>query len=860
MLERWGLLGRMLSRIFFAPVFFPSESVELIRKAAEMGTVVYVMRMRSTLDFIYFNYAFLAHRLPLARFANGLRIWFWLPVREALSRLFGMKSRRKGVEVLRLLTRARRSSALFLQSRPWIVPPAEFKGPYLKTLIELQKEQQRPIILVPLTVIWGRQPVRPPTSPRGLFDPLMGDIDEPRIFRRVWQVLRYARRSLALACEPINLKAFVDQQASAADPVQTLERSVLDRIDAERRLRIGPRRAHPIEIRDQILESPVIQETIKRRAMSTGQREARVRRQAARELKRMQAVMTAWGLLRVAWINRRIWKRVFSGFEVDEAGMNRLMQAGKRGPLVFLPTHRSHVDYLVLSHLCFARDIVPPLIAAGMNLSFFPLGWIFRTAGAFFIKRQIGGDELYPELLAAYLSTMLKEGYNIEIFIEGTRTRTGRVLPPKLGLLSVVADLVASGDVPAAHVVPVSIGYERLAEINAVTRELTGGQKQAETLGGVLRAASVFWSRYGYINVQIGEPIEVRSFLASRGYSVKDTPPEIRRRAIRSLGFHNNAAASSITAVTPTSLCASGLLVPTTRGVQRDSLKRAILVLGQAARVGGARFVQSMWPDENRPLDDAGIDYALELLTRDRSVSTVGQREAQVHVVEGQARIRLEYYKNQVLQHLLGISAMAMVLRSLHAHQNGEAIDRPSLLDSCRFISNLMHLHYVHHAGKDIDMLIEQTEMHLHQMKLLESATDDAVRINSERLDDLGILASPLESTIEGHGAAVRAMLVLRSGPRPRKELEREILNQLHQWHLTGAIRRYESCQVPVVRIAIDWLVEEGLLMLGGDGASSEVRLSRQHRDGRALEVLAQRIERLLPHDDRRADPSFSSS
>jgi hypothetical protein len=101
---------------------------------------------------------------------------------------------------------------------------------------------------------------------------------------------------------------------------------------------------------------------------------------------------------------------------------------------------------------------------------------------------------------------------------------------------------------------------------------------------------------------------------------------------------------------------------------------------------------------------------------------------------------------------------------------------------------------------------------------------------------------------------------VLRSGPRPRKELERELLNQLHQWHLTGAIRRYESCQFPVVRIAIDWLVEEGLLMLGGDGASSEVRLSRQHRDGRALEVLAQRIERLLPHDDRRADPSFSSS
>jgi hypothetical protein len=87
--------------------------------------------------------------------------------------------------------------------------------------------------------------------------------------------------------------------------------------------------------------------------------------------------------------------------------------------------------------------------------------------------------------------------------------------------------------------------------------------------------------------------------------------------------------------------------------------------------------------------------------------------------MEGQARIRLEYYKNQVLQHLLGMSAMAMVLSCLHAHHDGDAVDRTSLLDSCRFIASLMRLHYVHHAGKDIDSLIEQAETRMHQMELV---------------------------------------------------------------------------------------------------------------------------------------------
>jgi glycerol-3-phosphate O-acyltransferase len=846
MLERWGLLGRLLSRLFFAPVFFPAESVETVRRAAELGTVVYVLRARNTLEFLYFNYAFLARSLPLARFANGVRLAFWLPMRQLLRRIFGKGVRHDGIEIVRRLTRARRSSALFLRTPPGLMAPAGFEGPYLRTLLELQREQQRKIMLVPLTVIWGRRPVRPPKGPLGLFDPLLGDQDEPRLFRRVWQVLRHARRSLALVCEPVDLQDFIAEQPPGTDEVEALDRSLLERIEGERRVRIGPRRAHPIEIRRRVLSSAPVKEAIRRRASSSSTPVSKVRRRTLRELKRMQASMTPRGMLRGSWMVRQVWKRIFTGFEVDEAGVTRFRQRGTQGPLLFLPTHRSHIDYLLMSDLCVARGLLPPHIAAGINLSFWPVGWIFRTGGAFFIKRRIQGDDLYAALLRAYVAAIIKEGHNIEVFIEGTRSRTGRVLPPKLGLLSVLADIAATENVPPMHVVPVSIGYERVVECSSLTGELTGGKKQAESVGGVLRAARVLKQNYGYVNVQFAEPIEVRSFLAGRGYDSAETLPEVRRKAILALGYHTSSTNSEITAVTPTSLCCAALLAPGTRGVQHDALRRTLKLFGDAGRVAGARFVDSMWPDDECPLDDEAIGYAVDLLAQDGAVKVVGKGDETVYVVENQARIPLEFYKNQMVQHLLDHSLMAMVMRALYVHE-GESIPRASLERASRFIASLVRLHFVHHAGETVDQLIEGALQRLLDLGMVEQLQDGDVRIIPEQQGRLALLASQLESAIEAHGAAARALLVLRGGPRSRKPLEREVLQQLHRWYLTDKLQRYESCQMPYVRIAIDWLCEEGILMLQGGGSTAEVRLARQHEDGRALSVLVERTERLLP-------------
>jgi glycerol-3-phosphate O-acyltransferase len=848
MLERWGLLGRLFSRLFFHKVFFPVQAAEVIRKAATQGTVVYVLRLRNTIEFLYFNYAFLAHGLPLARFANGVRLWLWQPLGHLLRRILGKPLRRRDTQdVVRRLTRARRSTALFLRNRIGLIPPAAFEGPYLQTLIDLQRELDRPIQLVPLTVIWGRRPVRPSDGVvRPLLDPLLGDQDEPRLFSRIWQVLRHAHRSLAVVCEPLDLRQFLAGRPDGdADVATALDQQLLDRIEAERRVRIGPRRAHPIEIRRRILEMPNVREAIATRAARVGLPLSRVRRGAGRQLRRMHASLTPRGLSRLSWIVRQVWRRIFRGFEIDEAGMARVQQTGKQGPLLFLPTHRSHVDYLVMSDLCIARDVVPPHIAAGINLSFWPVGWLFRTAGAFFLRRRYQGDDLYATLLREYVSAILREGHNIEVFIEGGRTRTGQVLPPKLGLLSVIADLVARGEVPTVYVVPASIGYERVVELSSLTRELTGGAKQPESMGSVLRAASVLRSNYGWVNVQLAEPFEARGFLAARGYSGAETPPEVRRQAIRALGFHSNAAASAVTAVTPTALCAAALLAPGTRGVRRDTLLATIDLFGAATRAAGARFSASMWRSGDRPMNEEGIDAALALLGRDKAVSVLGKKKDLVYASEDQARIRLEYYKNQMVQHVLTDALMAMALRALQVSE-GEFIGREAIDRAAHFLASLVRLHFVHHAGTSVDVLSAGALERLARLGLVR-VEEGRASIAEGRGRDLALIAGLLESTIEAQGAVARALLVLRAGPMLRRLLESEVLEQLHRWYLTGEVRRFESCQSSAVNAAVDWLCEEGILVLQGAAANITIRLAKGHTDGKALEVLVERTERLLP-------------
>ncbi|CAG5928406.1 unnamed protein product [Menidia menidia] len=243
----------------------------------------------------------------------------------------------------------------------------------------------------------------------------------------------------------------------------------------------------------------------------------------------------------------KVFKALFRSICVNEEGIQRLQQAIHEHPVVLLPSHRSYMDFLLMSYLLYTYDLALPVIAAGMDfMGMKVVGEMLRMSGAFFIRRSFGGDKLYWAVFSEYVKTMLKNGFApVEFFLEGTRSRTAKSLTPKLGLLNIVMDPFLKGEVFDVCLVPVSISYERILEEALYARELLGVPKPKESTSGLFKARKVLSEDYGSIHVYFGQPVSVRSLAegrVNRG-QFNLTPRHIPRRPGEDVGVFVNAAA-----------------------------------------------------------------------------------------------------------------------------------------------------------------------------------------------------------------------------------------------------------------------------------------------------------------------------
>lgn len=231
----------------------------------------------------------------------------------------------------------------------------------------------------------------------------------------------------------------------------------------------------------------------------------------------------------------KVFKTLFRSICVNEDGIQRLQQAIQEHPVVLLPSHRSYMDFLLMSYILYTYDLALPVIAAGMDfMGMKVVGEMLRMSGAFFIRRSFGGDKLYWAVFSEYVKTILKNGLApVEFFLEGTRSRTSKSLTPKLGLLNIVMDPFLKGEVFDISLVPVSISYERILEESLYAREMLGVPKPKESTSGLFKARKVLSEDYGSIHVYFGHPVSVRSLAEGRvnrcQFSL--TPRHIPKRA-----------------------------------------------------------------------------------------------------------------------------------------------------------------------------------------------------------------------------------------------------------------------------------------------------------------------------------------
>jgi len=466
---------------------------------------------------------------------------------------------------------------LFLQRhRGWLRRRPDRRLPARWQLLAeaAQTVGDRDLDLIPISVFWGRAPRGESSWWRTLFAEgwsLAGR------FRRLLAMLVNGRATAVHFGEPLPLEPEASDGGEAERLSRRLARRARAQMRQQRAATLGPDLSHQRTVLREVLRSRAVRAAVA----------AEVR---SRQLTRRQALLQARGMAEeiaadyshrfVSIMYRllsRLWNRLYDGVDVFHA--ERLNLAVSGAQVVYVPCHRSHMDYLLLSYVIYHRGHAVPHVAAGVNLNIPVVGRYLRMGGAFFLRRSFKGSALYPAVFTRYLAVMMARGHSIEYFIEGGRSRTGRLLAPKTGMLSMTVRAFLRDPRRPVVFVPVYFGYERLMEGETYLGELSGKPKRGESIGDLLRVLPRLRERYGRVQVSFGEPVDLGALLRVHAPEWQASPlredsrPPWLGSAIDDLATTIMRRINAAATVTPTNLLATVLLA-----MPRQALAEADLV------------------------------------------------------------------------------------------------------------------------------------------------------------------------------------------------------------------------------------------------------------------------------------------
>ena len=363
--------------------------------------------------------------------------------------------------------------------------------------------------LIPVNLTWGRTPTKEKNNAN--VGTVIADQESPTWLRKFFIVLFTGRNTLARFSDPISFRYMTDQHGSDQATAHKLLRIARFHFHRQTIAATGPRLMHRQQMFTALFANASVKKIIAEEVKNKNLSEEKVKKQALVIMDEIAGdyrdSMVRLGERVLSWL----WKRLYKGIEVNNANtLRNLAQDGHE--IIYVPCHRSHMDYLLLTYIILQEGLVSPRIAAGINLNFWPAGSIFRKAGAFFIRRSFNGNRLYSTIFREYLGLLFERGYSVKYYSEGGRSRTGKLLAPKTGMLAMTIQSLLRGVERPLTLVPVYIGYEHVMEVGTYHKELSGGQKKGESIFGVFKAIKNL-RNYGKGYVNFGEPININKFL-----------------------------------------------------------------------------------------------------------------------------------------------------------------------------------------------------------------------------------------------------------------------------------------------------------------------------------------------------------
>ena len=822
---------RWLYRRFFAHIRVDENWSRGVREAASQGVVVYVMRSLSFLDFLCLDFLLKKFGLPLVRFVNDLGLWILEPFGKGERRL-SLRRQIPEAEALERTVGDGFSALLFLRRPPKLGTKTRrgraLEVDLIATLVAKQRVSSRPILLVPQTFVWSKQAG---TATPSLLDLLFGPVQWPGRVRVFFQFLLNYRDAKLRSGEPFDLKDFLDKnpELSDSEAANKVRYALLRRMERDRAVIIGPMKKTTARIQDEILRSPRVRSQIERYAEEKGLPYSRAENVARKQLQKLCAKQSLFVVDLMHRFLTWMWSKMYDGVVLDKEGLERVRDAARDASLVLLPSHKSHIDYLVLSDQLYAHAMMPPLIAAGENLSFWPIGVLLRRGGAFFIRRSFHGDSLYPVVVQAYVRKLLAEGFTIEFFLEGGRSRTGKALPPKYGLLSMVVDSATKLRRTNVKLVPISIGYERIIEERSFVHELSGGDKQSENMGGLIKSSSVLRSKWGRLYVQFGEIIDFDEFASmqvqrqgSAGATIAEISEQQQRSAVRALAHKVMYSINEVTVVTPAALVATALMSHRKRGMTQASLLDACETLMGTLENMGARVAHQLRVGDGRIREDT-IDEALALFLDARLIVAHDTGPEPIYTIDSERRIALEYYQNTVIHFFV---PRALVAAGLLVDKD-DWVDTTRLNDRVQQLSRLFKHEFIFRTDATFDEIFADTVREMSEDGEIEIRNGQVQASEGIKRQRLLRYSTMLQTFFESYLLALRGAEIVLDGPISKKDWYKRTLALGQQMYLAGEIERRESLSKLKLETALKALEDYRLVQFNdemlerGDGVES---------------------------------------
>lgn len=388
-------------------------------------------------------------------------------------------------------------------------------GPQLEPRLS---RRDNPLVL-PVRVIWSA-PDRDGARTVKLADlAKLGDPRDPDPLREYAILATSPDRVAVIYGEPAGGEA-LREAWRAADDGDSLGAFVARRAwlaleRAERRQR-GNRYKVPKFVHEEIFRRAAFKDGIAKLADAEKRTYDSVRRQAGRNLREIAASHSPFVIDIVAGMIHWLYRQGYGSLNYDAARLREIYQLSEDHPLVFLPAHKSQLDRLVLQYILWENDLPSNHTAGGINLNFFPIGPLLRRTGVFFIRRSFKGKPIYKFALQSYLDYLLSNHFPLEWYLEGGRSRSGKLLPPKFGMLTYVVESLRRGSADDVILVPIAIAYDQIQDVGDYAREQRGEAKESESLTWLFKAVRSLRQRYGNVHIRFGEPVSVATELAGQ--------------------------------------------------------------------------------------------------------------------------------------------------------------------------------------------------------------------------------------------------------------------------------------------------------------------------------------------------------